>query len=285
MEEVYVGVEKTYEVPAGAETLTVTHEWGDVVVNNEAVAVDFAYTTDSIGTYKFVWKDGDGNVVSTAFYSSVVQLISSEDFFTQYPEHEGAFQSSFSMLERIVRNRIQNYTGQRFGPYVNKSLELQGDGGDSLQLPVRVTALSSVLNNYGHDITEMVEICPNDDSIIQRAPRFRGPYYYDNENYVYGRAREKLWEWHELFDDRYSFTIVGNFGYEYVPTEVSDSAMLLLVDQMTGDDIAEMRQKGVLEVELGDFRVKMNADQWGTTGNATADNLLANYVNFGIGLV
>lgn len=54
---------------------------------------------------------------------------------------------------------------------------------------------------------------------------------------------------------------------------------------MTGDDIAEMRQKGVLEVELGDFRVKMNADQWGTTGNATADNLLANYVNFGIGLV
>jgi len=285
MEEIYVGVQKSYSVPVGATTVTITHEWGDVLVEDAAVTGTYNYTTDSIGVHKFVWKDGDDNVVSTAFYSSVVQLISSEDFFAQFPEYEAAYSGSFARLERIARNTIQNYTGQRFGPYVNKSLELQGDGGDSLQLPVRITALSSVLNNFGHDITEMVEICPNDDSIIQRAPRFRGPYYFDNDDYVYGNTRERLWEWYELFDDKYSFTVTGSFGYEYVPTEVSDAATILLADQMTGSDVAEARKQGVTELELGDFRVKMNADQWGTTGNAAADNLLSGFVNFGIGLV
>ena len=284
MKEVQVGKTKILVVPAGVNRVSVTHEWGDVVVSNATVvaAAQYSLTSNSIGVHKVSWNFYDsGNntttLVSNEFYSFYVPVISSSEFFELNEELED-FDDDFPKLEAMVRTTIQNYTGQKFGPYVSKTLEIQGDGGDSLELPVQVLALTSIDSNYGDSLLDLVEVSPNDRTFLQRHSRFRGASYYDIK-------RDIGYQHGNIFNSNNIFTIVGTFGWEYVPTEVSQAANILIADLIGSDDIAEMRQKGVFETHLGDFSLRLNADQWGTTGNTYADNLLSTYVKMGIGLV
>lgn len=270
MKEISVGVGKSLNVPAGANSVTVVHEWGDVV-DSANVGSTYTFTPDSIGVHKIVWSNG-----STEFYQAVVPLISSSDFTDEYPEFAGAT-DVFAKIERHIRGIVQNYTGQKFGPYVNKTLEIQGDGGDSLALPVRVVALNSVETSYGVDLTDLVRVNPNEPSLLIRSPSFSGSPYYE--------VKRDLWRTSEVFDSEDIFLVKGVFGWEYVPVEVSDAASILMADVMGSDDVVEMRRRGVFEAQIGDFSFRLNADQWGTTGNTMADNLLAEYVNVGLGLV
>lgn len=276
MKELVVGKQKNLTVPDGATQLFITHEWGDIVLPTTAVSGTYDFTPDSIGVHKLRWLDGSG-VVRTDFYEAIVKVISSTDFFADNEDLE-EFEDDFPKLERQVRKTIQNYTGDKFGPYIDKTLEVQGDGGDGLYLPVRVMALTSIENNYGDEMMEMVEISPNDRNFIQRHSRFRGTNYYDAKSDV-------TFHNYNMFNENYIFSIHGNFGWEYVPNEVTQAASILIADMIGSDDVAEMRQKGVFETKLGDFSLRLNADQWGSTGNTVADNLLAEYVKFGIGLI
>jgi hypothetical protein len=88
-----------------------------------------------------------------------------------------------------------------------------------------------------------------------------------------------------FFDSANIFTVGGSFGWEYVPVDVSMAAGILLDSGFTGSETAELRSEGAYEIQIGDFRLKLNADQFGTVGNARADLLLSGYVNFGLGLV
>src|SRR5690606_27599112 len=98
-------------------------------------------------------------------------------------------------------------------------------------------------------------------------------------------VKRDLWRTSEVFDSEDIFLVKGVFGWEYVPVEVSDAASILMADVMGSDDVVEMRRRGVFEAQIGDFSFRLNADQWGTTGNTMADNLLAEYVHVGLGLV
>jgi hypothetical protein len=276
MKELVVGKPASLLVPDGATDLVITHEWGDVVLPSTAVSETYTFTPDSIGVYKIEWQAG-GSTIKTDFRHGYVPLISAVDFFADYPDLE-AFEEYFPMFERIVRGIIQNYTGQQFGPYVNKSLEIQGDGGDALALPVRVVALTSVGNSYGDDISELLAVSVNEPSHIIGSSRFSGSAYYE--------PKRDIWQpSHNLFSVDQNYTLTGTFGWEYVPIEVSDAAALLISDIMGSDDVAEMRRKGVFEAQIGDFSYRTNADQWGTTGNTMADNLLAGYTTIGFGLI
>jgi hypothetical protein len=278
MEEIQISTTKKLTVPANVDTIKITHEWGDVVKEESALTPgsQVIWMPDSMGVHKVQWLFG-ASVVSTVFYSVFMPLIDSNQFLEENPELE-AFEDFIPKFERQVRHIIQNYTGRKFGPYYSKSMSIQGDGGDTLYLPVPVNSLSSVENNYGDNITELVEVCPNDHHLLQRSARFRGVQYYETK-------RDVFWNQYELFNERYNFIITGDWGYDYVPTEVSEAATLLIKGSLSDDDISEMRASGVFQMQLGDFMLKLNADQWGTTGNALADNLLASYVSLGLGLV
>lgn len=266
MEEILINSDVVLDVPEGSMGLTIVHEWGDTVLLNEQVLDDtHVINLDSIGVHKFIWLDENGENVSTEFLSSVLPLAPNED-----PE--------YSLFERHARMIIQNYTGQKFGPYVDKTLEIQGDGGDSLALPLRMTVLKSINSNFGRDITDLVELYPGEPSIIKRAYRFRGSVYHDVK-------RDLSFDNVGMFDSRYKFEVNGDWGWEYVPPEVSEGAKILIDDWYGNDDISDMRRRGVVQSQLGDFMIKLNADQWGSTGNNMVDNMLAGYVNMGIGLI
>jgi len=286
MEEIEVGV-KDLTAPDNAHGILITHEWGGQNSESHAdVSANHTFSIDfnSVGVYKVQWYaedelwDGTQELVGRPiFYNSYMPLIDTSQFLTENPSLED-YEDLIPQIERKVRHVIQNYTGHKFGPYYTKYLDIQGDGGDSLFLPVPLLVLRTIENNYGDDITELVEISPNNNCILQRQARFRGSHFYEIK-------RDVFWNQYEMFNERYNFTIFGDWGFEYVPQEVTEAAQILAVDALATDDIADMKSKGIFQLQLGDFQIRLNADQWGTTGNATADNLLAAYVNMGIGLV
>lgn len=277
MKEIKVGKPKGLVVPLDVDNVEVTHEWGDVVTTASGLVPEdiWTFTPDSIGVHKITWRDGT-TALKTEFYSAFVPLITATEFFLEHEDLQD-FEEFFPALERTVRGIVQNYTGQKFGPYVNKSLDIQGDGGDALILPVRVVALSSVGNTLGDDLTDMIMVSPNEPSHLLKLNRFSGSNYYE--------PKRDLWSTQNMFGIEHTFTITGTFGWEFVPIEVSDAASVLIADIMGSDDVAEMRRKGVFEAQIGDFSMRLNADQWGTTGNTVADNLLAGYTTIGFGLI
>lgn len=267
MQEIKVGTEQSLSAPVGATSVTVTHEWG-----GRRRPTITGFTPDSIGVHKVFWNTGE-----TEFYDAYVELVTKAEFIADFPAWAAITDAQFASLERVTRRIIQNYTGQKFGPYVAKSQTLQGDGGDSLSLPVRITSLTSVLNNYGDDITDRVEISFSNDKILQRQPAFRGGWYFDPK-------RDVTENEYELFHQNFNFTVTGNWGWDYVPVEVSEAAKILFNEALDTSGPNALRKQGVFEAELGDFRLRLNADQWGTTGNAQADNLLSAYVDMFMGV-
>ncbi len=266
MNEIELGVEQDLTAPSGATTVVVTHEWGDVVTSTVT-----GFTPDSIGVHKVVWNTGEKE-----FYDCVEYLATQAEFIDEYPQYATVDSGQYIRLERITRRIIQNYTGQKFGPYIGKTQTLQGDGGDSLVVPVRIISITSVQNNYGDDITEYVEIASGNNQILIREPTYRGGYYEVKRDVTTSNF--------DLFSDRFNYVIEGDWGWEYVPIEVGEAAKILMSDALNTGGPSDLRRQGVFEAQLGDFSLRLNADQWGTTGNTQADNLLADHVDFYMGM-
>jgi len=279
MKEVVVGEEAEELAPADSAHVHITHEWGEEVVNDVATGGDpYTWVPDSVGVYKIVFFNSGDSVLSTVYCNAFTPVITKEEFIAAFPAWADVDDEEYANLERTVRQIIQNYTGQVFGPIVDKTLRIQGDGGDSLYLNLPIRTLETITDTYGAELNDLVEIAPQNPFFLQRASRFRGGYDYEVK-------RDVFWHTFQLFRVEHVFSIMGVFGYEYVPPEVTSAAGILLNDAIGGEDVVEMRKQGVFEAQLGDFKMRLNADQWGTTGNIQADNLLAPHIILGIGLV
>lgn len=266
MKEIVVNKTKSFTVPAGATSVTITHEWGEVEATATGLTPGDAYlfTPNSLGVYKVAWNTG------TDFYESALPLVSSSDFFAEHEDLE-LEDERFVATERAVRKLIETITGQKFGPYSGKTLRLQGDGGDTLEIPVRIRSVDLVTDQWEDDLTDVIEIAAGEPFFLQYKDRFRAPFYQDYKRDLSVERRKQ-----DFFTDKLDFSITGDFGWEWVPSEVVEAAKLLIVDTLNGSN--DLRERGINEAQLGDFSYKLNADQWGTTGNTRADVLLSNYV-------
>src|ERR1051325_12064835 len=120
MQEIAVNKAKQYTVPSGADSLLITHEWGDQVASL-SVSGTQCFTPDSIGVHKFQWKNGS-SVIQTDFYDSVFKYSTDVEFFEDYPELDDADNNDkFNLLEKKYRHIIESYTQQKFGPFINKT--------------------------------------------------------------------------------------------------------------------------------------------------------------------
>lgn len=275
MQEIEVNKTKALTVPAGVNAIQIVHEWGDIVASATGLtpAATYNFLPDSIGAHHIIWKNV-ATQVSSVYYNVFAPLLTSSDFFNDNPELED-LDSKFTKMERRVRYIVEMYTGQKFGPYINKTLKVAGDDGESLELPVRIRKLSSLTDTYSTDFTDYAEVAPGSEFFLQRKHTFR---YYSNIKSDVGTERTQNFFTHSL-----DFNVAGDFGWPYVPPDVSEAASILMVDELT--DANELRKHGFLEAQLGDFQYKLNADLWGTTGNSQADLILSPYVVINLGLI
>lgn len=270
MLDIEVNKTKNLTVPAGATSVHISHAWGDEVADTTGLTPGdtYAFTPNSIEVHKVVWRDGT-TIVKTDFYNVIMPTITSLEFFSEFSELDSE-EEKFAGVERRVRHIIEVFTGQKFGPYIDKTLSLQGDGGDTLELPVRIISYSLLTDQFGEDLTDYTEIAAGEPYFIQYRDRFRRPFYQDYKRDLSTERRKQ-----DFFTDKLDFSITGNFGWEYVPAAITDAAKLLIADDFNGSN--DLRRNGINEAQLGDFSYKLNADQWGTTGNTQADMLLADF--------
>lgn len=273
MQQFVVGEDSGIALPAGATSLVITHEWGDVVYEYDISSPDpISWTPDSIGMYRLEWSNG------TTHAKGYLPLLSRSDLEAINPELSHISDELFAFSEEMVRQIIENFTGQEFGPYINKTLRIPGDGGDSLFLPVSAQRIESIVDDAGAPYDELIEVAPSSSFFLQQKSLFGRAYSYDAK-------RDIFFNTHDLFNARKTFNIRGDFGWQFVPPEVVTAAKLLIADAAGGDDVSGLRDKGVFEAQMGDFKLRLNADQWGTTGNVKADLILSKHVVLGIGLV
>jgi hypothetical protein len=278
MDEIYVNTAKNFTAPQTATTLTIIHELGDTVLSAAAVSSgSVTYTPLSIGTHKLLWKNGS-TLVSTEFYSVIQPLVTDLQFFNDYESLEETYGDSFRQTERKVRLVIEKFVNQKFGPLLSKTVDVQGTGGSNLELPYRLLSLTSVQDQWGEELTEYVRVGGGTSWFLE---------YNSSLNMYMDIKKDVSLEPYNFFRSNVTYSIEGDFGWEYVPVDVSEAAKLLISDNFNGT--SDLVKQGFRSAQLGDFAystaIGKMGEQWATTGNSDADLLLSEYVVMGIGLV
>ncbi len=177
--------------------------------------------------------------------------------------------------EFIARTMINNYCQLKFSPVV-RSIATKGTGRDMITLPDRVMSIRKIYeaDTLIYDATQdPVFNYRGLDFVIADSGfgvRISGEYWDYNEfdEYVLVARNGRF-----VSDRRYE--VQGYFGYESVPQEVFESAVLLVNDLMCQDAVYRIRY--INHVQVKDWKFSYDQSAWVGTGNALADDLLSQY--------
>ena len=256
------------EAPVAAPTVTLFHEWGDQVGGTLTSTLDSGNIykvdltsshTESSGVLKLKWSYMVGSSVRTqnSFINIYTPYIDDLTFFDRHPETETEWGDRFAELELKTRNIINTYCGQEFDIKINKTLSLDGNGSKTLFLPVRIDSVASVVASASSvggatvtNVTELIEIHPESNFFI--------------------RTKDG-----QKFSPDGTFAIRGDWGWGYVPQNVTDAADYIIVDLMNDD--SAYRQHGVTKARVDTHELTFSDSIFGSTGNIDADVLLMDY--------
>jgi hypothetical protein len=183
--------------------------------------------------------------------------------------------------ERYARKQIEQYTGQNFYLY-DEVLVVYGHDSDVLPLPVKINALHELyasdtllldtINNIDN-WNYIVEITPTGYGIkINRADMLDNTVYTAN-----GMVPPTINDYSNgVFKSGVPYKIQGRFGWQKVPDNVELAAIELMKDFFSKDTM--WRNKYVKTISTFDWDFEYTGDAYTGTGNAYADNLLAEYV-------
>lgn len=220
--------------------------------------------------YKISWTYTVSGVTSTSVshFDIVIPYAKPSDVRSMFPELSSKSDEEIQRKEFLARSIIDTICNQRFSFEIGKTISVPGRGKDTLYLPERIWELDSVTTD-GEDITNLVEIfddywiaVKDEDPSLSTTQRF-----FNGGFFVNGRI----------------YKVTGNWGWEYVPEEISRAAMLLIKDYFTDDYI--LRQHGIIQANIGDESYRFKDDGWLSSGNIDVDMLLSNYTRFRIDVV
>jgi hypothetical protein len=179
-------------------------------------------------------------------------------------------------VERRIRGVIDNYTGQAFGYYTGKKA-VQSTGDEDLILPQRLISLSAVDGAYFTDVANFET--RGDGWFLGRATNADGT--------------DRVWdtvlnEWRSkdpicppgtlkrgLWKDNVVYTVTGEWGYEDVPFNVKEAALILIEDNLCPD--SEYRDRYIDGVKTADYQYTYTPGAFRGTGSVIADQLLEPY--------
>lgn len=239
------------------------------------------YVLNSSGKYRadFVFNISNVQYTRPVYFNVYRPYTNDSSFFHEYPELETAHPANFESAEFKVRNIINTYCGQSFDLFLNKTILLNGTGGTSLHLPVPVNRLKRVIvRSYSEDTLLFDENDINSRSI----EKVHQPFNFDSSYYIRFKKGALSNRSGEIisakFNENYSYSIFGDWGWVEVPYQVTQAANLLIADTFNAD--SEYRRHGVYEVDMDILKLKMGQDFFSSTGNIEADTLLMDFTLF-----
>jgi hypothetical protein len=182
--------------------------------------------------------------------------------------------------EKYARKQIEEYTGQKFYLYDDLYV-VYGYDSDTLPVPSKINQLHEL---YSNDVLLLdtingidnwnypVEISESGYGIrINRAGLLDNTVYTAN-----GMVPPSIHDSSGIFQSGIAYKIQGRFGWEKVPDNVELAAIELMKDYFSKDTM--WRNKYVKSISTFDWDFEYTGDAYTGTGNAYADNLLADYV-------
>lgn len=215
------------------------------------------------------WASED--LAKTDRYNVVTPYIDTYDLISLSPE--GTDWEDLKYAEQYARNKINQATGQTFGKTYG-SIEVPGRGSDVLPLTKRLIDYSYIYENnsliidveeeenlFGYDIrvsdTNASLLIDRDTDIVE--------YRATNSSYR-GSA----------FAEDYQYKIVGNFGWNYVPSAIESCAKELVGDYWCNDN--KWRESYINKMKSGDWQVEYHPGVYMSTGNSYVDAVLSDYL-------
>lgn len=276
--------------------VSLIHEWGDIVVAEVLATRDSSENyshiftsndTVSGGVHKVHWR----YVISGTTFTKDVYLnfyqpyILSTEYFNNHPELEDDFSDQFDTMERKVRDIINTFCGQGFDSYPSKTLTVDGSNKNTLYLPSRLNKLTTMLIiessfgidnslfEFGWDLIENQEISgtpPDITAFVELVPQ---------SNYWVRYADRG-----SRFLESSTFSVNGDWGWPYVPTNIAEASDVLITEQFNDD--STMHKHGITQARF-DTRSGYTFSEsiFDSTGNLDADILLMDYILFVMTLV
>lgn len=255
---------------AGVYTITYGQQASGIYVLNSAGKhrADFTYTVS--GT----------SYTQSQYINVYTPYIDIDTFFADHPELETDYYEKFDKMEKRVRNIINTFCGQSFDYYPTKYIEISGSGKNTLHLPTPINTLKKVTVNVGYEDETVIH--DSTDSTINNIEKSKEPHNFNSSYYIQFR-RSFLDSVQSIivsskFDEGDSYKIEGDFGWRYVPENITQAADLLLEDMMNGD--SDYRRHGMTTVDLDILKYSTKDDFYESTGNIDADVLLMDYTLF-----
>lgn len=182
--------------------------------------------------------------------------------------------------EKYARKQIEQYTRQKFYLYDN-TLIAYGQGYDILPLPAKINKLHSLyiqdrllvdninnINNWNFP----VQISESGYGIrINKAGMLDNTVYTAN-----GMVPPSIHDYSGIFHPGIQYKVFARFGWDNVPENVELATVELMRDYFSKDSI--WRKKYIKAISTFDWNFEYSGDAYSGTGNAVADNLLADYV-------
>lgn len=182
--------------------------------------------------------------------------------------------------EKYARKQIEQYTGQSFYLYDDIYI-VYGHESDVLPLPAKIADLYYL---YANDILLLDNIEEvnnwNYNVILSESGygiRINRASMLDNTVYTAnGMVPPSIHDYSGIFKSGVPYKVYGKFGWEKVPDNVELAAIELMKDYFSKDTM--WRNKYVKNISTFDWDFEYTGDAYTGTGNAYADNLLADYV-------
>ena len=182
--------------------------------------------------------------------------------------------------EKYARKQIEEYTGQNFYLY-DDTYVVYGHESDILSLPSKINQLYTLSARDTLLLDEIQKINNwNFPVIISEsgyAIRINRAGLQDNTVYVAnGMVPPSIHDYSGVFKSGIPYRVYGRFGWDKVPDNVELAAIELMKDYFSKDTM--WRNKYVKSKSTFDWDFEYTGSAYTGTGNAYADNLLADYV-------
>ena len=203
-------------------------------------------------------EDDDVTHEYSEFVEVVTPLFTAVDLADVYPTDK------VPELESLVRKVIEARTGQVFGKV--KQSVVADDSTNVVNFDVPLIEFTGVSNRY---LTHTTTLTPPKESYEIATDRFSMAVNWD----YYHTKTDSMWI---LSKRNYGCHVIhGTFGYERVPQDVKQAA--LLIAGVWGCEQAVWRDRFIETMRSSDWSVGYNEGAFTSTGSATADQLLAKY--------
>jgi hypothetical protein len=302
MDEVKINTSKTLTLTLPSDptsnsvSVSLYHEFGDLVsgptsatrTGTGVYTITYGqessgiYILNSSGKYKaeFTYAVSGTTYTQTQIINVYTPYITYEEFFEEYPELEESFGPKFEKSERQVRNIINTFTGQSFDPYNKKTILLNGSNTENLHLPLPIYTIRKVITDIGtteeetiHDITTDLE---NLEKVRTGVFNFGSSYFIRWKKSLLDSVNVMLYT--NKFKPKTTYSVYGDFGWQFVPENVKQAAALILADMMNDD--SAYRRHGFYAVDLDIVKLQSKQSFYESTGNIDADTLLMDYTLF-----